>query len=45
VARESPALVVRGLLERRHDVVNVIARRIEPLALPAAGGPGARDFR
>ena len=32
VARTSPALCVRGLLERRYDVINVMARRIEPLA-------------
>ena len=33
VARASPALCVRGLLERRYDVINLVARRIEPLAV------------
>jgi error-prone DNA polymerase len=45
VARGSPALVVRGLLERRYDVVNLIARRIEPLPLAPADLLRSRDFR
>ncbi|RGE21549.1 error-prone DNA polymerase [Leucobacter sp. wl10] len=44
VARSSPALVIRGLLERSPDgVVNVIAEAFEPLASPA--GVASRDFR
>ena len=43
VARRSPALVVRGRLERSEGVVNVVAERFEPLALGPA--PGSRDFR
>jgi error-prone DNA polymerase len=43
VARGSPALVVRGRLERAEGVVNVVAERFEPLALGPA--PAARDFR
>lgn len=45
VARGSPALIVRGLLERRYDVVNLLARRIEPLPLHAADLVRSRDFR
>ena len=45
VARGSPALCVRGLLERRHDVINVVARRIEPLPLGQADLLRSRDFR
>jgi error-prone DNA polymerase len=45
VARASPALCVRGLLERRHDVINLVARRIEPLALAPADLLRSRDFR
>jgi error-prone DNA polymerase len=44
VARGAPALCVRGLLERRHDVVNLVARRIEPLPLRAADLVRSRDF-
>ncbi len=33
VARTSPAIVVRGLLERHQGVINVLARRFEPLEL------------
>lgn len=44
VARESAALVVRGLLERSEDgVVNLIADAFEPLAVSAQ--PRSRDFR
>lgn len=44
VARSSPALVIRGVLERSPEgVVNVIAQRFEPLAAPA--GVASRDFR
>ena len=43
VARTSPALVVRGRLERSDGVVNVLAERFEPLQLGST--PGSRDFR
>jgi error-prone DNA polymerase len=43
VARGSPALIVKGRLERAQDVVNVIAERFEPLALGPV--PTSRDFR
>jgi error-prone DNA polymerase len=43
VAGASPALVVRGRLERSEGVANVVAERFEPLALGAV--PGSRDYR
>jgi error-prone DNA polymerase len=43
-ARRSPALVVRGRLERQDGVVSVVAEKIAPLEL-AAGGTPSRDFR
>jgi error-prone DNA polymerase len=43
-ARRSPALLVRGRLERVDGVVSVVAEKIEPLAL-LAGSPLSRDFR
>jgi error-prone DNA polymerase len=51
VARASPAIVVRGLLERHQGVINVLARRFEPLELLGAAERGdasllrSRDFR
>ena len=43
VARSSPALIVKGALERSPEgVVNVIAESFEPLAAPA--GTASRDF-
>ncbi len=44
VARTSDGLVVRGIVERHQGVVNLIARRISPLAGVAAALP-ARNFR
>ena len=42
-ARESPALIVRGILERSPEgVVNVVADRLEPLTVTA--GTSSRDF-
>ncbi len=43
VAREAPALVVAGRLERVDAVINVLAERLEPLALGAV--LRSRDFR
>jgi error-prone DNA polymerase len=44
VARESPALVVRGILERSPEgVTNLVADRFEPLSLAAP--TASRDFR
>jgi error-prone DNA polymerase len=44
VARMSPALVVRGMLERYQGVINVVAARIEELPLTAADMVRSRDF-
>jgi error-prone DNA polymerase len=43
VARNAPALVVRGRVERQEAVVNIVAERLEPLPIRAA--PASRDFR
>jgi error-prone DNA polymerase len=44
VARESPALIVRGILERSRDgVVNLVADRFEALEMPVR--TASRDFR
>jgi error-prone DNA polymerase len=44
LARSSPALLVRGRLERAEGAVNVVAERLEPLPL-ATASPKSRDFR
>lgn len=44
VARGSPALVVRGRIERVESVVNVVAERVEALVLDV-GLVAAHDFR
>jgi len=44
VARSSPALLIRGKLERAEGVTNLIAEKIEPLSL-AAPTTKSRDFR
>jgi error-prone DNA polymerase len=44
VARSSPALLIRGRVEKSGDVLNLVAERIEPLSLTATGPP-SRDFR
>ena len=43
VARDMPALVVSGRLERHENAANVIAERIEALDVPAS--VASRDFR
>jgi error-prone DNA polymerase len=45
VARMSPALIVRGMLERQMGVINMLASRIEELPLTAADLVRSRDFR
>ncbi|MCU1361205.1 MAG: dnaE2, partial [Ilumatobacteraceae bacterium] len=42
VARESPALLIRGRLERSEGVVNVVAEQMTPLSVPASAA--SRDF-
>jgi error-prone DNA polymerase len=44
VARESPALIVRGILQRSADgVLSVVADKLEPLEF--AGAHRSRDYR
>ena len=45
VARTSPALMVRGVVERYQGVTNLLAQRIEPLPLGLADALRSRDFR
>jgi error-prone DNA polymerase len=45
VARRSPALCVRGVLERHQGVTNLLAQRIEALPLSLADAIRSRDFR
>lgn len=48
VARATNSLVIRGVVEHHQDVVNLIARRISPLAGVVAGPVTpmpSRDFR
>jgi len=42
-ARNSPALLIRGRVERQEAVVNIVAEKLEPLLVGAA--PRSRDFR
>jgi len=43
VARSSPALVVRGRLEKSEGVINLVADRLDAIATPVS--PTSRDFR
>lgn len=45
VARSSPALRVRGVLERHQGVINLVAGRITRLPISLAEGLRSRDFR
>ncbi len=42
-ARNSPALLIRGRVERQEAVVNIVAEKLEPLLVGAS--PKSRDFR
>jgi error-prone DNA polymerase len=44
VAREAPAMTVRGRLERAEGVVNLVAEHLSPLALPGSTFHLSRDF-
>ena len=44
IARQSPALMIRGKLERYEGVINIIADKIQPLALTGEGAIRSRDF-
>ncbi|MEO7398949.1 MAG: error-prone DNA polymerase, partial [Ilumatobacteraceae bacterium] len=50
IAREAPALLIRGTLERSEGVINIVAEHLAPLTLPSdsISGKGkfaSRDFR
>jgi error-prone DNA polymerase len=45
VARSSPALLIRGRLERAEGVTNLIAEKIESLSLATPPTTKSRDFR
>lgn len=43
IAREAPALLIRGRLERSEGVINIVAESLEPMPVPAT--TASRDFR
>jgi error-prone DNA polymerase len=45
VAREAPALLIRGVLERHEGVINIVAEKLTPLRLPSNSVTTSRDFR
>ena len=45
VAREAPAMLIRGRLERSEGVVNIVADHLAPLPLPLPTKLTSRDFR
>ncbi len=45
VAREAPAMTIRGRLERAEGVINLVAEHLEPLTLPGSTIHASRDFR
>ena len=42
IAREAPALLIRGRLERSEGVINIVAEQLVPLPVPASAA--SRDF-
>jgi error-prone DNA polymerase len=44
VAREAPAMTVRGRLERAEGVINLVAEHLSPLTLPGSTFHLSRDF-
>jgi error-prone DNA polymerase len=45
VAREAPAMTIRGRLERSEGVINLVAEHLSPLVLPGSTIHISRDFR
>ena len=45
VAREAPAMTIRGRLERSEGVINLVAEHLAPLTLPGSTIHTSRDFR
>jgi error-prone DNA polymerase len=44
VAREAPAMTIRGRLERAEGVINLVAEHLSPLGLPGSTFHLSRDF-
>jgi error-prone DNA polymerase len=44
VAREAPAMTIRGRLERSEGVINLVAEHLSPLGLPGSTFHISRDF-
>jgi error-prone DNA polymerase len=44
VAREAPAMTIRGRLERSEGVINLVAEHLRPLGLPGSTFHLSRDF-
>ena len=44
VAREAPAMLIRGRLERSEGVFNVVAEHLSPLVVPGSTVHASRDF-
>jgi error-prone DNA polymerase len=45
VAQESPAMTIRGRLERAEGVINIVAEHMDSLVLPGSSVHASRDFR
>jgi error-prone DNA polymerase len=45
VAQESPAMTIRGRLERAEGVINIVAEHMDYLVLPGSSVHASRDFR
>ena len=44
VAREAPAMLIRGRLERSEGVINIVAEHLAPLTVPGSSIHISRDF-
>lgn len=44
VAREAPAMLIRGRLERSEGVINIVAEHLAPLVVPGSTVHASRDF-
>lgn len=45
IAREAPALTIRGLLGRADGVINIVAEHLNALNVPASTIHASRAFR
>ena len=44
VAREAPAMLIRGRLERSEGVINIVAEHLSSLIVPGSTMHASRDF-